>query len=415
MTVANKVQSKVPQLRFPEFSGSWASYKLGALSDIRSASRVHREQWAESGVPFFRTSDVVAAHKGQDNKKVFIPNDLYEALSKKSGTVKANDLLVTGGGSIGVPYLIPSDDPLYFKDADLLWFSNKDTLNGLYLYEYLLSPKFRRHLERISHKGTISHYTIEQAKKTPIILPKVGEQKKITDLLSSVNKKISLIKQKHEQLVQYKKGILQQLFSQQLRFKDDNGQDFPDWTQAHLNEIAMPIKRKAEKAIGNVMTISAGKGFLHQKERFSQVIAGTSLDKYTLIKEGEFSYNRGNSKSYTYGCIYKLSGDEEALVPFVYRSFKLKAGVADFYAHLFEGKYLDRQLRRLISSSARMDGLLNIGEKDFYKVTVPVPCDEEQKKIATFITSLNQKIDLAQQQIEQTQTYKQGLLQQMFV
>lgn len=409
MTVSNKVQSKVPQLRFPEFDGEWYRRKISDVAVVITGSTpdTSKNEYYVGEFPFVSPFDI--------NDEPFV-SETKTTLTKigfeKGRKVKAgSSLFVCIGSSIGKVARV-------IKDV-----VTNQQINAVVVADPMLESFVFYSLKKSSKK--IAVLAGEQA--VPIInktqFSKVAlnfpiscdEANEIATFLSTVDKKISLLKQKHEQLVQYKKGIMQQLFNQQLRFKDENGQDFPDWEQFHLNEIASPIKRKAAKAIENVMTISAGKGFLHQKERFSQVIAGTSLEKYTLIKEGEFSYNRGNSKSYTYGCIYKLSGDKEALVPFIYRSFKLNKGVADFYAHLFEGKYLDRQLRRLISSSARMDGLLNIGEKDFYKVTVPYPCDDEQEKIAAFIGSLNQKIGLAKQQIEQTQTYKQGLLQQMFV
>lgn len=185
----------VPKIKFSEFSHKWKHYKLCELSEIRSASRVHKEQWTESGVPFFRTSDVVSAYKGKENNKAFISIDLFKELSNKSGQIKKNDLLVTGGGSIGVPYLVPNNEPLYFKDADLLWFKNKEIVNGFYLYTFFLTPQFRSHLRRISHTGTISHYTIEQAKSTPINLPSLIEQQKIASFLTSVDSKISQLKE----------------------------------------------------------------------------------------------------------------------------------------------------------------------------------------------------------------------------
>lgn len=114
--------SKVPKIRFKGFEGAWEDKLLGGLFPITSAARVHKHEWTQSGVPFFRSSDVVSAFKGDDNTKAFISHDLYERLSAKVGRIKAGDILVTGGGSIGIPYLVKNDDPLYFKDADLLWF-----------------------------------------------------------------------------------------------------------------------------------------------------------------------------------------------------------------------------------------------------------------------------------------------------
>ncbi|MDD9155844.1 restriction endonuclease subunit S [Aliivibrio sp. S4TY2] len=283
-----------------------------------------------------------------------------------------------------------------------------------YIYQHITSAKFQRYVDIVNTSSAIPHISKKQIDDYKLSYPSFEEQTKIASFLTSVDSRISQLTEKHRLLKEYKKGVMQQIFSQQLRFKDEDGRVFPEWEVFRLADIAKPIKRKAKVVIENVMTISAGKGFLHQKERFSQVIAGTSLDKYTHLKKGEFAYNRGNSKSYTYGCIYLLN-DSEALVPFVYRSFGLEKGVPDFYEQLFGLKYLDRQLRRLISSSARMDGLLNIGEKDFYQVTVPFPHEAEQQKIAQFLQSIDKKIDAVTQQVEQTKQFKKGLLQQMFV
>jgi type I restriction enzyme S subunit len=402
-------KSKVPQLRFPEFSGSWASYKLGALSVIRSASRVHKEQWTESGVPFFRTSDVVAAHKGRDNRKIFISNDLYEELSKKSGKVKANDLLVTGGGSIGVPYLIPNDEPLYFKDADLLWFSNKNSLNGLYLYEFLLSPKFRRHLERISHKGTISHFTIEQAKKTPIILPKLSEQQKIADLLSSVNKRISLLEQKHEQLIQYKKGIMQQLFSQQLRFKDDDGQDFPDWEVTTISSFMIESRVKGSTGdIAKKITVKLwGKGVFEKTRKDD----GSVNTQYYIRKSGQFLYSKLDFLNCAFGIVpEELDGFESTVdLPCFDMSDEINK---TFILEYIKQKRFYKKYGDMADGSRKAK---RIHADTFLSFPINLPSEDEQNKIADFLESIDQKINLAQQQIEQIHAYKQGLLQQMFV
>ena len=86
-----------------------------------------------------------------------------------------------------------------------------------------------------------------------------------------------------------------------------------------------------------------------------------------------------------------------------------------FFAKLFEGHYLDKGLRKLISSGARMDGLLNVNKKDFFDLQVPYPNENEQKKIASFLSAIDAKIQNTSSQIEQMETFKKGLLQQMFV
>lgn len=197
-----------------------------------------------------------------------------------------------------------------------------------------------------------------------------------------------------------------------LRFKGFND----EWKQKKLKDISTYVNRTIaeNETIENVLTISAGKGFLNQKDRFSQVIAGNSLKKYTVLYNNEFSYNRGNSKKYTYGCIYKLENYEKALVPNVYISFKINNGVEDYYKQLFVKKYLDRQLRQLISSSARMDGLLNINKEDFFNVHVPVPSLEEQERIANFLTKVDKIMEKQDEKVKNLEKYKKGMMQKIF-
>nr|WP_247791332.1 restriction endonuclease subunit S [Acinetobacter baumannii] len=214
-----------PKLRFKEFDGDWTSKQLGKIIGVSSASRVFKEQWQDSGVPFFRTSDVVSIFKNKENEKAYISLELFEELAKKSGKIKQGDLLVTGGGTIGIPYLVPNDQPLYFKDADLLWMKSSGIVEGSFLYNFFISPKFREYLKSISHTGTISHFTIEQAKATPFGFPSKEEQTKIASFLCAVDEKISQLTQKHQLLSQYKQGMMQKLFSQQIRFKADDGSE----------------------------------------------------------------------------------------------------------------------------------------------------------------------------------------------
>jgi type I restriction enzyme S subunit len=121
-------------LTFEDGEVEWKT--LGEITRIFSASRVHKNEWTTSGVPFYRTSDVISIFNGVKNSRdaAFISNELYETLSSKSGKIQKNDILVTGGGTIGIPYIVPTDEPLYFKDADLLCIKKSKTLNSKFLY-----------------------------------------------------------------------------------------------------------------------------------------------------------------------------------------------------------------------------------------------------------------------------------------
>ena len=130
----------VPEIRFAGFTDAWEQRKFSELTEIRSASRVHKDEWQSSGVPFYRSSDVMAALNGTENEKAFISEELYEKLSAVSGKLEKGDVLVTGGGSVGKPYIVPNNEPLYTKDADLLWIKNNENLDPYFVYTFFFSP-----------------------------------------------------------------------------------------------------------------------------------------------------------------------------------------------------------------------------------------------------------------------------------
>ena len=204
--------SNVPEIRFAGFTDVWEQRKFGDITEIKSALRVHKEEWTNTGVPFYRSSDVMSAINGTTNTKAYISEELYEKLSSTSGKLEKGDVLVTGGGSVGNPYIVPNNEPLYTKDADLLWIKNNEKFDSYFVYEFFFSPVFRTYLESISHVGTIAHYTITQLADTPIALPSIEEQKQIGVCFKNLDNLITLHHSKLEKLKNIKKSMLEKMF-----------------------------------------------------------------------------------------------------------------------------------------------------------------------------------------------------------
>lgn len=166
-----------------------------------------------------------------------------------------------------------------------------------------------------------------------------------------------------------------------------------------------------------VLTISAGNGWLTQEERFGQDISGNSLKKYTELPRGGLSYNRGASKAYWYGITYKQDIFEKALVPNVYHSFIPIPNLVDssFLEKTFLGNLHDRELNKIISSSARRDGLLNINRKDFFNISIKISKSiSEQAAIGKFVNRLDQLIALNQRKFKLFQSLKEAFLSIIF-
>lgn len=229
----------VPEIRFAGFIDPWEQRKLGELTTILSAVRVHKEEWRTAGVPFYRSSDVMAAFKGTENERVFISQELFEQLSAQSGAPQKGDVMVTGGGSVGTPYIVPDNKPLYTKDADLIWIKRHTEINPKFLYSFFISPIFKSYIRSISHVGTIAHYTIEQVKETPLLMPcSIVEQKAIGSFLGNLDSLITLHQRKFEKLVQLKKSMLDKMFPKPgERFPEIRFAGFTDpWEQRKLGD-----------------------------------------------------------------------------------------------------------------------------------------------------------------------------------
>ena len=249
----------------------------------------------------------------------------------------------------------------------------------------------------------------------PIRIPNRTHQKRLINLFKAVDQKINLLTKKKVALETYKKGLMQKIFSQELRFKREDGTNYPEWEENEIGQIFKEVRDKVGDSVVETFSITAGKGFVSQAEKFGRDISGSQNPNYIRLKPNQYSYNKGNSKTFKYGCVYRNLIGKDIAVPNVFISLDLLNGDYRYFDALFESHLLDRHLRRIISSSARMDGLLNIPKRDFFLISLPVPCLEEQAKIGQSMQQLNETIGVIERQLQNVISLKKGLLQQMFV
>ena len=256
----------------------------------------------------------------------------------------------------------------------------------------------------------------EELYKQKLPVPKITEQQKIGEYFSNLDHLITLHQRKCDQTKELKKFMLQKMFPKkgeknpEIRFPGFTD----DWEQRKLGEIAERVQGNDGRMDLPTLTISAANGWMDQKERFSGNIAGKEQKNYTLLHKGELSYNHGNSKLAKYGAVFSLETYEEALVPRVYHSFKVINGSSKFIEYYFATKIPDRELAKLVSSGARMDGLLNINFNEFMGINLTVPNKSEQEKISNYFSNLDHLITLHQRKCEQLKELKKFMLQNMF-
>ena len=332
----------------------------------------------------------------------------------KSGT----PLIVTRSGILAkrFPISIPTVDVAINQDIKALIY-DATTISTDFLVAQL--QKCEEYILKSIVKGgtTVQSVNIPDLQKFELALPEIEEQSKIGNFFRTLDHTITLHQRKLDGLKAIKAAYLQQMFPAvgetvpRVRFVGFEGV----WEVRKLGDVVERVQGNDGRMDLPTLTISAGNGWLDQRERFSGNIAGKEQENYTLLSKGELSYNKGNSKLAKYGVVFELKTHEETLVPRVYHSFKAtQESCASFFEYMFATKIPDSELAKLITSGARMDGLLNIGFEAFMGIKTLIPTKAEQVAISKFFKSFDENITAQQGKLDQFKHLKAAYLQKMF-
>lgn len=404
--------SNVPSLRFPEFSGEWEEEKLGDLGSFNGGGTPDTSisKYWQGNIPWISSSDI----KENDISNINIYRFINELSIKESATkiIPKDSILFVS--RVGVGKLAISKQDLC-TSQDFTNLTLKKPFNSYFIGNYFLSKNniLVRHSQGTSIKG----FTTNDIKSIKLMIPNTPEQQKIASFLSSIDKRIEQLRKKHSLLEDYKKGVMQQIFSQQIRFKDDNGNDFPDWEEKKLEEVFERVTRKNKEDNKNVLTISAIDGLINQEEYFNKSVAAKDVTGYYLLNKNEFAYNKSYSKGFPMGAIKRLKYYDKGVVSTLYICFRAKENIdIEFYDYFFDSGGLNRELHKIAQEGARNHGLLNMSVVEFFSdITIPVPSLLEQRKISDFLTEIEAKTVQSKKQLELTEQFKKALLQRMFV
>ena len=187
-----------------------------------------------------------------------------------------------------------------------------------------------------------------------------------------------------------------------------------EWEIKKLSDISDEIKEVAGTGKYETLSISAGIGFVNQANKFGKELSGKQYEKYTVLRKGDFAYNKGNSKKYPQGCVYRLKDRDSAAVPNVFECFRIKEGNKNYIEQVFISGFLNRQLSKKINHGVRDDGLLNLTGEDFYKSYIIIPPLQEQEKIAEILQTQDKLIELQQKKIDELKKLKKVYLSKMF-
>ncbi|MDA8958574.1 restriction endonuclease subunit S [Akkermansiaceae bacterium] len=400
-----------PPIRFPEFKEQWETKPIARILercstpvDVESETEYIQIGMRSHGKGIFHKDAVTGKSLG--NKRVFwihpdclVMNIIFAWEQAVGKTTEREDGLIA---SHRFPMYTPKD-----KQADID-----------FIVRFFLRPRGKHLLGLASPGGAGRNRTLGQKEfdKLKVVVPTLPEQKKIADFLTSVDERIGQLIKKKALLEDYKKGVMQQLFSQQIRFKDDNGNEFPDWEEKTIDEIAnfrrgsfpQPYGLKKwyddENGFPFIQVYDVGKNF-RLKDETKRQISDLAKDLSVFVPKGSIVITIQGSIGRIAVTQYDACCDRTLLI---FTEFKVPIAEVYFVYALY--------LRFEIEARIAVGGTIKTITKEKLRVfPINLPSVAEQKKIADFLTSVDQKIERVSQQIAKTQTFKKGLLQQMFV
>jgi type I restriction enzyme, S subunit len=401
--------SNVPKVRFKEFSGEWEQKTLGEVSNKIfygiGSSAINFDGLNK----YLRITDI------DESSRTFIPNPLTSpdgVIEDKYKLVKGDIVFARTGASVGKSYLYKEKDGNLIYAGFLIKFHIKKA-NPNFVYHNTFREYYNNWVKVMSVRSGQPGLNAEEYKQLPINLPSNEEQEKVASFLTSVDTKIEQLAKKEKLLQQYKKGVMQKIFNQEIRFKADNGSEFCEWEEKKLEDFLNLTLREVPKPNENYLAIgirSHCKGTFQKPDSEPEKIA---MDKLYVVKENDLIVNITFAWESAIAIVKKE--DEGGLVShrFPTYTFNKDLAIVEFFRYVIIQKKFRLMLDLISPGGAGRNRVMS--KKDFLKLKWELPCVEEQNKIANFLSSIDTKIEQTQRQLEQTKEFKKALLQQMFV
>jgi type I restriction enzyme S subunit len=385
-----------PNLRFPDFNGEWIKKKLGELSIINPTTFKLPDK--------FIYIDLESVTNGQLIKEEVVFKS--EAPSRAQRVLERDDILF----QMVRPY---QKNNLYFdKNGDYVastgYAQIKTKQSSRFLYQYLHLKKF---VDEVIERCTGTSYPAINSKdlaKISIRYPSLPEQQKIASFFTAIDQKIFQLKRKKTLLEQYKNGVMQKIFSQEIRFRDDNGQEFPKWEKMTGDTLFETVSNKNHNSDLPILAITQEYGAIPRDMiDYYITVSEQSVESYKVVEKGDFIISL---RSFQGGIEYS---EYTGICSPAYIILRATQRIDHRYF-----KYYFKTDKYITDLNRKLEGIRDgkmISYKYFSEIEINVPSLPEQTKIANFLSAINDKINNTRIQIEKAEVWKKGLMQQMFV
>lgn len=406
----------IPGLRFPTFFDEWTKMRFSDFISYTKGFAFKSKDYQNEGVRIVRVSDL-----GYDSIKS--SNGIYFDKSKvhsvEKYVIEEGDIIVTTVGSrpdlldssVGRGILVRKNGE-GLLNQNLVKINECEKVKNKFLFGFFNTKKYFDYITQIQRgNANQSNITLKDFFNYQVSIPSLPEQQKIADFLTAVDKRIELLEKKKTLLETYKKGVMKKIFTQEIRFKDDNGNDFPDWEEKRLDEICKIKRGKNIPSVENGQYYLLGMGSVDVRGRLLTSKYSDTVDHF-LNKNDLIMPERDIGNGLIIGRVGLINSDNKYVLGANLLRLRMYREVNPIYIHHFINSYhFRKKIKRLVNGSAQ----LMITSKDIIGIKFFLPSEYEQSKISTFLTSIDIQTELLESQIDKSKNWKKGLLQKMFV
>ncbi|MDW7746837.1 restriction endonuclease subunit S [Halomonas sp.] len=361
----------------------------------------------EEGVPYIKSSDLSSS---LDINSLQRTSKEIHCKYRRSA-VHPNDIVFSLRGNIGESRIVPSQ----IEEANLTQgtarISIKRCFSTEFFYYQIKSSPIINKINSLSKGSTFKEISLEELRKVKVVVPPPLVQNKIARILSTWDEAITTTERLIGASQQRKRALMQQLLTGKRRLP---GYTSP-WETLFLSDVCYRVTEKNNGQSTNVVTISGKRGLVLQTDFFSKSVASETLDGYTILRKGQFAYNKSYSDGYPMGAIKRLNLYDDAVVTSLYICFEVNEAVAcnSFMEHYFESGALNRALKKIAAEGGRAHGLLNVKPSDFFSLSLILPGKEEQKAIASVLSASDRELEILQHKLDCLRQEKRALMQQL--
>ena len=404
-------KKNMPELRFPRFSDRWKESKLGNIATFSKGKNLSKDDVVNGGKNECIRYGELYTHYSETIEDTQSRTNID---TKESFLSKENDVLIPSSGETALDIATVSclRKKGVILGGDINVIRLKSQGNGIFL-AYYLSNKKRKDIAKLAQGNSVVHLYNSHLKTLLVKVPEIQEQKKIADFFNDLDNLLKNLRKQKESLEEYKRGMMQKIFSQEIRFKDENGNSYPDWELKKLSSFLIERNEQSPKSDEYpLMAFVAYKGVTPKGERYNREFLVNDSDnkKYKQTEYGDFIYSSNNLETGSIG----LNRYGSASISPVYSIFQ----IGESCDYQFMSSYLVRKslLNKMIRyRQGVVYGQWKIRESDFLKIEEKIPSLKEQQKISAFLGSIDNLIELKEKQIKSAEIWKKGLLQKMFV